>query len=251
MQLSELGFAIGITSGVFGMLAAHEVIHSRHAGERALGLAMLAAVGYMHFRISHVHFHHRLAATLADPATARRGESVYAFIARSIGGQWRQSWTYERRRAVRRRHPWLANRMHHYLLVTFAIAAALSLVVGGRALAFAAIHGAVAVFVLELFNYVAHYGLQRRRLPNGAVEVLGPQHSWNAPQRFTNWALFNSGHHSGHHDRPTAPHQNLTAWPNAPSLPAGYAATFCLALCPPVWRKIMDPRVTEASRRSP
>jgi hypothetical protein len=49
------------------------MIHSRHAAERALGLAMRAAVGYMHFRISHVHFHHRLAATLADPATARRG----------------------------------------------------------------------------------------------------------------------------------------------------------------------------------
>jgi alkane 1-monooxygenase len=65
------------------------MIHSRHAAERALGLAMRAAVGYMHFRISHVHFHHRLAATLADPATARRGESAYGFMRRSIPGQWR------------------------------------------------------------------------------------------------------------------------------------------------------------------
>ena len=40
---------------------------------------MLAGVLDMPFAIAHVHGHHRRAATCEDPATARRGESVYAF----------------------------------------------------------------------------------------------------------------------------------------------------------------------------
>ncbi len=241
-HLIVLAADIGVVTGVFGMLVAHEMIHSRYAAERALGLSMLAAIGYMHFRIAHIHFHHRLAATHTDPATARRGESVYRFMGRSIAGQWRQAWDYERRRTARDRRA-LANRMHHGIAISVALTAALTLAFGVSALLFALVHGAMAVLILELFNYVAHYGLVRSSLPDGTVESLGPQHSWNARQRFTNWALFNSGHHSDHHHRPTEPHHRLEAWPASPLLPAGYAAIFCLALFPPLWRRVMDRRV--------
>ncbi len=45
---------------------------------------------------------------------------------------------------------------------------------------FFALQSAVAIFILEIFNYVVHYGLQRRILPNGRPEPLGIVYSWNA-----------------------------------------------------------------------
>src|SRR6202012_502844 len=95
-----LALAVGTVAGIFGMLAAHEMIHSRHSLERALGLAMLASTSYMHFRLSHIRTHHRLAGTLADPATARRGESAYRFVIRSVIGQFRAAYDGERGRPL-------------------------------------------------------------------------------------------------------------------------------------------------------
>lgn len=242
VDVAVLGLAIGATSGIFGMLAAHEMIHARRPLERALGLAMLAAVGYMHFRISHLYGHHRAGATIADPATARRGESAYRFIRRSVIGQWRGAWRHERRRAAGRPRPALANRMHHYLMIEAALASGVVVTFGSKALLFLTLQALVAVLILELFNYVAHYGLRRRTLPDGGDEPLGPMHSWNAPRRFDNWALFNGGHHSDHHRAPSLGYQRLRALTDTPRLPCGFAGSILLALVPPLWRRVMDPR---------
>jgi alkane 1-monooxygenase len=242
VDVAVLGLAIGATSGIFGMLAAHEMIHARRPLERALGLAMLAAVGYMHFRISHLYGHHRLGATMADPATARRGESAYRFLGRSIIGQWRDAWRHEQRRAARRRWPVLANRLHQYILVEAALTLGVAALLGGKSLFFLSLQALVAVLILELFNYVAHYGLRRRVLPGGGVEPLGPLHSWNAAHQFNNWALFNGGQHSDHHRAPRLAYQRLRVVAETPMLPYGYAGSILLALVPPLWRRVMDPR---------
>jgi alkane 1-monooxygenase len=231
-----LAFATGATSGIFGMLAAHEMIHSRHRAERGLGLAMLVTCGYGHFRIAHRKGHHRHAATSADPATARLGENAYGFVPRSVIGQFVQAWRYESRRLLR------ANRMLRYLAMSAALYVALGVILGGKAIAFGLLQSVVAILILELFNYIAHYGLVRRRLSNGRFEPLAPQHSWNAPQRFNNWALFNGGRHSDHHRRPAEAYQALRPLPASPQLPFGYAGSIMLALVPPLWRRTMDPR---------
>jgi alkane 1-monooxygenase len=243
-----LAAAIGVVAGVFGMLAAHDMIHSRQRLERVLGLAMLAPLGYMHFRIAHLLGHHRLAATPDDPATARCGETAYYFFWRSIKGQWRQAWWMERARLAARRQPLWAHRMIHYIAIEAAVALAVTAVLGWRALLFQLLVAAIAVLILELFNYVAHYGLTRRPLPEGGVERLGPQHSWNTPRRFNNWALFNGGHHSDHHRVPARSFQHLGPLPATPQLPFGYAGTLLLALLPPVWRWIMERRLSAARR---
>jgi alkane 1-monooxygenase len=241
--LIGLAVATGAAAGIFGMLAAHEMIHSRQRAERALGLLMLAGVGYMHFRISHLHGHHRYAGTERDPATARRGETAYRFILRSVTGQIAEAWRFERQRLARRRWPLLGNRMLGYALVIAAIDLGVLGLLGPRAFAFQLLQSADAIFILELFNYIAHYGLLRRPRPDGRLEPFGRQHSWNARPRFNNWALFNGGHHADHHQQPTAPYQYLQLDPAAPELPFGFAGSILLALFPPLWRKIMDPKV--------
>ena len=164
---------------------------------------------------------------------------------RSTLGQLAEAWTLEAARLRRRRrHPFgRANRMLHYLGIEAALYGALAVALGWRAVAFFAAQGLVAVALLELFNYIAHYGLVRREVAPGVVERLGPQHSWNSARRGNNWSLFNMGRHSDHHRAPARPYQRLEPITGAPELPAGYAGTILLALIPPLWRRAMDPRV--------
>ena len=244
-EAAGLALSAGLTTGVFGFVAAHEMIHSRDPKERALGLALLGSVFYMHFRIAHVYGHHRRAATLEDPATARLGEGLYAFLARSVAGQVREAWIFE----AKRKRAGARNRMVAYLAIEalFLIAVAL---VSLRALAFLVVVAIVAVALLESFNYVAHYGLSRRKGANGRLERLGPRHSWNSARRMNNSALFNMGRHSDHHRRMAHSYERLEPLPGEAELPSGYAAALLTALIPPLWRHVMDSRAVSA-RDSP
>lgn len=236
--LDALGLTLscGVTTGVFGFVAAHEMIHSRSERERALGLIFLASVFYMHFRIAHLHGHHRRAATFKDPASARLGESLYAFLLRSISGQFRDAWRFEERRSGR-------NRMIGYLAIEglfLAIVAGLS----WKALGFVLAVAVMAVILLEGFNYVAHYGLSRRE-----GEPLGPQHSWNSKRRMNNASLLNMGRHSDHHRNMARSYERLEPVAQAAELPSGYASALLTAVVPPLWRRVMDPRARSVMER--
>ncbi|MDX1495158.1 MAG: fatty acid desaturase, partial [Longimicrobiales bacterium] len=91
---TTLGAAVstGLSSGVSGIIVAHEFGHRR---PRSLpwwiGQANLLSVLYLHFTTEHNHTHHRLVATSEDPATARRGESLWAFVVRTVPSQLRDA----------------------------------------------------------------------------------------------------------------------------------------------------------------
>ncbi len=248
-EASGLALSVGFTTGVFGFLAAHELIHSSEPRERALGLTLLASVFYMHFRIAHVYGHHRRAATAEDAATARLGEGLYAFLVRTLCGQFREAWTFETERHRRRGMRVIApgNRMVQYLAIEIAIVIVVGLV-SWRALVFLVAVAAIAVALLEGFNYVAHYGLLRRVEPDGKIEPLAPIHSWNSSRRMNNAALFNMGRHADHHRHMARSYEQLEVMEGGAQLPAGYAAALLTALVPPLWRRVMDPRV--AAQRS-
>jgi alkane 1-monooxygenase len=238
LGIAVLSLTIGLGSGVFGMVAAHEMIHSRDRLENAAGLLMLTGMTYRHFRISHLFGHHRWAATERDPATARLGEGAYSFLWRSILGQCIDAWRFERAR----RRPW-RNRVSHDLIVYLAIYSLVCATLGWRAAVFLAVQSVVAVVVLELFNYVAHYGLARRPLPHGRLERLADFHSWNAKGEVGNWLLLDMGHHSDHHRPESVTQDRFVRIERMPVLPGGYPGAILLALAPPLWRRHMDPRV--------
>ena len=248
-EMVGLIISTGTTAGIFGFLAAHEMIHSQDKRERALGLIFLGSVFYMHFRIAHLFGHHRRAATADDPTTARLGESFYAFLVRSIWGQLHDSWTFECRRLQRsgRTAFDLQNRVLKYvaLEVTAVIGIAL---VSSRALILVLGSAAVAICLLEGFNYIAHYGLVRRKFAGGRFEPLQPKHSWNSREWMNNSALLNMGCHSDHHRRPSRSFEELKPTQAGTELPSGYATAVILALVPPLWRALMDPRARAAMR---
>jgi alkane 1-monooxygenase len=237
----SLAVSVGVCAGVFGVLAAHEMIHSRTRWHRWLGSALLTGITYRHFRIAHVYGHHRFAATKRDASTARMGESYYAFLARTLPAQWREAWRFEERRWRSRSLPFLRNALVQDFAIMLAIYPLLFFSFGRRAAAFLAVESAVAILVLEAFNYVAHYGLMRRK-HRGGPEPMAEHHSWNSGGA-DNFLIFNMGRHSHHHSAPSIGYESLEPVSRAPTLPGGYAGALLLALVPPLWRMIMDQRV--------
>ena len=239
-------FSVGITSGALGINVSHELVHRiNNRFEPFLGRMMLATVGYLHWAVEHVKGHHRNVATPRDPATARLGESFYEFWPRTVIGGFRSAWEIEAQRLERKgRGIWSPhNAIVRYLVVEVFLVAGLAWAFGFGAVFFFIAQSLVAVSLLEVVNYLEHYGMERRKLEDGRYEKVTPLHSWNASHWVTNHFLFNLQRHSDHHASPAHRYQLLRHFEESPQLPNGYAGMVLLALVPPLWRRVMDGRV--------
>ncbi|MCB9646564.1 MAG: alkane 1-monooxygenase [Deltaproteobacteria bacterium] len=244
-ELLAAALAVGLATGGGGITIAHELMHRRAAWARALAEVLMTSVTYPHFQVEHVLGHHRNVATPRDPASSRRGEGLYAFLPRTLVGGLVSAWRLEARRCrnlgLRR---WsLADRRLRYALGLAATYAAVGALFGPAGVAFFAAQSVVAVLLLETINYVEHYGLARREVSPGRFERVRPAHSWNSPHRVSGLLLFNLPRHADHHYLASRPYPILRHMADSPQLPAGYAGMVLLALAPPLWRRVMDPRV--------
>jgi alkane 1-monooxygenase len=243
--------AVGMTGGVIGINVSHELVHRSNRVDRAIGSVLLVMVSYYHWGIEHVAGHHRNVATPADPATARFGESLPVFLLRAVRTGFTSAWRIASGRNARRgvQSP-LRNPVLYGVVASAGLAGALLAGFGPRAVLFFVAQSAVAIGFLETINYVEHYGLERRLVRPGVYERVTPLHSWNSSQWLTNVLLFNLQRHSDHHAWPTRPYFKLRHHPDAPQLPTGYAGMALLAMVPPLWRRVMDPRVRAHRMRS-
>jgi alkane 1-monooxygenase len=242
VELAGLLISVGICTGGLGITVAHELIHKASWFDRRLGQLLLLNVGYMHFYIEHLIGHHGRVATPEDPASARLGESFYRFYARTVPGSWLSAWKIERERIARLQLPWWRNQMLWFTVLPLAYGGLLSLF-GWQAFPFFLAQCVVGFSLLELVNYLEHYGLERQALPNGRYERVTVMHSWSTPQRLTNYFLLNLQRHADHHVNAAKPYPVLLHIEGAPELPTGYAGMVLLALVPPLFRRVMDPRV--------
>jgi len=250
-QLLGFALACGVLSGGGGITVAHELCHRKATWARASAEGLMASVLYPWFTVEHVLGHHRNVATPADPATSRLGETVYTFWFRSVFGGLRSAWRLESQRVSKRGVRGLGDRRLRMALEVALFLGVAALLGGPWGLAFFVVQGFVAVTLLEIINYVEHYGLQRKRLPNGRYERVQPCHSWNSNQVLTNRFLFNLQRHADHHAFAYRPYDHLRPWLDAPELPMGYPSMVLLALVPPLWRRVMDPRVQALQSRGP
>ena len=246
--LEMIGFTLsmGISSGVMGINVAHELAHRVNGRlEPALSRVMLWTVFYIHWGLEHVVGHHRGVATPEDPATARIGESFYRFLPRTVFGAFNNAWEFEAARARKQGHAvWSRhNRMAVALAAYIALLLLVALVFGPLALGYFIFQAVAAFTLLEAVNYIEHYGLLREKRPDGSYSPVEPVHSWNSSNWLTNRFLFNLQRHSDHHYRPGRRYQVLRHHDESPQLPTGYAGMILVALAPPLWRKMIDPKV--------
>lgn len=247
--VAGLALAVGFVTGAQGITYAHELGHSRHRLDRALAWVLMASVGYAHFMVEHYRGHHPRAATRDDPASARRGESLWRFLPRTLGGSWASAWRLEglRLRQLRRRWwhsplPWICGLIGAAALAGIAWGAM-------KIVAFWTLQAAFAVWLLETVNYIEHYGLQRGKTAAGQREAFGMHHAWNADTVVSNSLLANLQRHSDHHMHAWKPYAELQALPG-PQLPTGYAGCLLLAAIPPLWFALMDRRLSAAASAS-
>lgn len=244
--------SFSLISGGIGITVAHELGHKKSALERIYSKILLMSVTYMHFYIEHNRGHHVYVATPMDPATARRNEGFYAFWVRSVFGGYMHAWRLEKDRLEGDGKKWFhpSNQMIHFavlpllfcLLLTFAGSLLRDRFTYELPLFFFA-QSIFAFTLLELVNYVEHYGIVRREVSPGRYERVNPLHSWNASHILSNFFLFQLQRHSDHHAFAHKRYQVLNHYDESPQLPYGYPTMILLALVPPLWFHLMNKRL--------
>ncbi|MFU8883139.1 MAG: alkane 1-monooxygenase [Rhodobacterales bacterium] len=242
-----LFFGVGVITGTVGINYSHELMHQKNKTERRLADLLLAMVLYAHFRSEHLLVHHRHVGTPRDPVTARYNEGFHRYFPRVLRQSLISAFKAERDMLARRDLPWthLSNPFFRYWALQGAMLVLAFLLGGWSGLALFLWQAWIAIWQLALVNYIEHYGLTRKYLGNGKYEHVKPQHSWNAAHRASNWLLINLQRHSDHHYKPDRRFpllQNYTE-SDAPQLPYGYPLMTMAAMIPPLWRRVMNPRV--------
>ena len=242
-----LFFGVGVITGTIGINYSHELMHQKNKTERHMADLLLAMVLYSHFRSEHLLVHHRHVGTPRDPVTARYNEGFHRFFPRVLRQSLTSAFKAEADMLARRNLPWtdLSNPFFRYWALQGAMLLLALLLGGWSGLALFLWQAWIAIWQLELVNYIEHYGLTRKHLGNGKYEHVKPHHSWNAAQKASNWLLINLQRHSDHHYKPDRRFPLLQTYgvSEAPQLPYGYPLMTMAAMVPPLWRRIMNPRV--------
>lgn len=246
----SVGARIGLalTTGTVAGIAintAHELGHKRDKLERRLSKVALAQTGYGHFYVEHNRGHHSRVSTPEDPASARLGESFWRFLPRTVVGSLQSAWRIAaaaQARKGQRVWSWRNDVLNAWALSLVLFGATVAWL-GPAVIPFVVVQAVFGFSLLEVVNYIEHYGLLRQNVANGRYERCRPAHSWNSNNVASNLVLYHLERHSDHHANPTRRYQSLRHFDDAPQLPSGYALMICLAAVPPLWRRVMDPRV--------
>ena len=252
----SLFFMIGLLNGAFGINVSHELIHKNSFLEKWLGHLLLCNVNYSHWGNEHLDGHHTHVATPLDPATATFGQSLFTFLPQTYIGSFKSSVELERKRLQVLQKKEKIEDVNFYTtdnsiirgsLTTFAFSLALAKYVKDwRAIPAFYAQGTIASLLLEVINYLEHYGLERKVIGkdeatgNDVYEPVNPTHSWNAPHKLTNTVLFKLQRHSHHHSIASHSYEILRNFVESPQLPTGNAGMFFLSWFPPAYKYIMD-----------
>ncbi len=244
--VESLGLAVTVAMvGGIAINTAHELGHKRKSYERWLSKIALAQSGYGHFFIEHNRGHHVRVATPEDPASSRLGESFWEFLPRTVAGSLRSALELERVRLDRLgKGFWtIHNDVLNAWAMTVVLFGVLVAVFGLSVLPWLLLQAVIGFSLLEVVNYLEHYGLLRQRGEDGRYERCRPEHSWNSNNVASNVFLYHLQRHSDHHANPVRRYQALRHYDDLPELPSGYATMIVIAYITPLWRRVMDPRV--------
>ncbi len=241
------GLSLGLLYGAAGTVAAHELTHQIHKPLNMItGRWLLAFTCDTGFAIEHVYGHHRHVGTDKDPATARRGEYILSFVVRSALGQLASVFRFEAARLRNRGiSPWSwHNRAARGQLMSLAYFTAAHYAAGWTGVLVFMVLALLGKSYLETVNYVEHYGLIR--VPGTRVET---RHSWDCYNMISSALLYNLPRHADHHLHVKKPFWELGTYNETPVLPYGYMTLLLIALVPPLWQRLINPRLAEWDKK--
>lgn len=253
-EYTGLVLSVGVVIGSNGINVAHELGHRRKGYERILAKCLLLPALYSHFYVEHNRGHHKHVATDKDPASARLNEWVYSFYIRSLLGSYLSAWRIEMKQLKMRKIPffsWQNEMLRLQLLNLLYVLSVFFLTRSLVAFGLVMLAGLIGALLLETINYIEHYGLRRKKLDSGKYERVRPVHSWNANFELGRIVLYELTRHSDHHYLASKKYQVLDHHDEAPQLPFGYPTSMLMALVPPLWFWVMNPRVPEEQVHKP
>jgi alkane 1-monooxygenase len=239
-------FTTGHIAGTAAVAFAHELGHRPRRFEWLIAQMALALCLHPSITISHVHGHHVHVGTPHDPSTARRGVSFWRFLPIAVAREIRDAAVFEARRLASRGQPvWSRdNRFLQGMAFLGAWLVLAGLLAGPSGLAALIGSGLIGLIIVEVGNYVTHYGLVR--VPGRPVMA---RHSWNAPRFGSTSSLINISRHSHHHAGATTPYWALELADKAAVHRHGITAMSVLAFVPPLWFAVMAPELADWDAR--
>ena len=249
-EIVLLVLTAGILSALYAQNPAHELIHHGTRFERIVGLCLFSTSCYTGAKLAHVHSHHMLVATKQDPTSAKYNQSLYQYLPGAIAVNlfgWWGSRSQSESQTLFRKRVFLENCLG-YGLSLFWMLAILTLF-GSFALLCFLVQSFIAILVLEMMNYIGHYGLERKADDHGRLENVSERHAWDCDLPFSNLVLISVQKHADHHINPNKSYGELRCVENSPRLPLSYPLLFLLTLVPAWWRAVIHPRLDRYQAR--
>jgi alkane 1-monooxygenase len=236
--------SFGISCGVLGINAAHELGHRSTNYEQTMSKLLLLTSMYMHFFIEHNRGHHKNVSTDEDPASSKYGETLYAFFLRTIKGSWLSAWKLEKERLKKTQKGFwsIHNEMLRFQIIQIVFLIAIYSVFGLQSSLLFLMAAIVGFLLLETVNYIEHYGLRRKKTGERYERVL-PVHSWNSNHPIGRLVLLELSRHSDHHFIANRKYQLLRHFDESPQMPTGYPGMMLLSFFPPLWFRVMHKRI--------
>jgi alkane 1-monooxygenase len=178
-----LGFivSLGILLATNAVNVAHELGHRNNKFDILVTRLLLLPCLYMHFTIEHNYGHHKNVATKLDPATAKKGQSLYYFWITSVFGQYKNAWQIQMKFLKNKKTSFfsLENDLLLFLIYQGFYLASVYVFLGRGTMLVALLVGVISFLFLETINYIEHYGLKRKK-NGGKYERVQSRHSWNS-----------------------------------------------------------------------
>jgi alkane 1-monooxygenase len=248
--VEKWGFTLTTASllGGFGITIAHELVHRPQAWQRALGVWNLMLVHFSHWGIEHVFGHHKHVATPLDSATAKKNQGLYSFWFQDYFGGIKHAWLFEVNRLKNDSFKYFKNRVLNYFILSVVLLLATGFLISWVVVTYWLMVSAIAILLLLSVDYIEHYGLTRELQESGQYEPVKAHHSWDSNSFFTNTILVNLGLHTHHHMKARLTFQELQAHPSSMKMPYGYSVMVTMALIPPLYFKIMNPKLKKSNQ---
>ncbi|MDP4755004.1 MAG: alkane 1-monooxygenase [Flavobacteriaceae bacterium] len=249
-RLGAMG-SVGVIFGANGINVAHELGHRSTPWAQKAAQLLLMPSHYYGFYMEHNHGHHVDVSTPKDPSTAKYNQSVYAFYPQAVWGMNKKAWVIQVSKLKQNNQGFISTKNYMLWAALFHLAFWSSVLMqfGASVTGWAAGAGVVGFLLLETINYIEHYGLMRQLLPSGRYERVQAKHSWNSNHAMGRVVLYELTRHSDHHYKSAKKYPALENHQDSPQLPFGYPTSMLIALIPPLWFRLMNPRVPESMKK--
>jgi alkane 1-monooxygenase len=250
----RIGWIISLGLAIAGLIlsAGHELVHREARLDKISGDFLFALVCNSAHKIEHIRGHHMHVATRADSGFAGLNQSFYRYLPNSILRTFKNAWLAEKKRlnCMGRSAICARNELIIWYLISLGIAAIYYFCFGLPGIIFYMCQGLVALVGHHLINYIQHYGLERRKLDSGRYEKFTASNAWDCNFLISNVVSFYLPRHTDHHINPRCPYQLRQPTSESPQMPMGFSTTFFLALVPPLWFRVMNPRILEINKEA-